>query len=128
MIARIIAIMGVISTILLVSIFYSTQPSTIGPFGILLVFILMYVVTLSSMTFFLYFGRMLLLKVLQSNYLSRRFTPWSIGQSYYFSSVIALGPVMLIGMGSVGKVGVYEVGLVVVFVSIVCFYITKRTN
>lgn len=113
---------------LLVSILYSTQPSTIGPFGILLVFILMYVTTLSSVTFFLYFGRMVLLRALQSNRLSRRLTLWSIGQSYYFSSVVALAPVMLIGMGSVGKVGIYEFGLVVVFVSIVCFYITKRTN
>jgi protein-S-isoprenylcysteine O-methyltransferase Ste14 len=128
MVARIIAISGVVSIGILVSILYSTQPSTIGPFGILLVFTLMYVATLSSVTFFLYFGRMVLLRALRSNRLSRRFTPWSIGQSYYFSSVVALAPVMLIGMGSVGEVGIYEFGLVVVFVSIVCFYITKRTN
>jgi len=35
---------------------------------------------------------------------------------------------MLIGMQSVGGIGVYELGLVVLFVAIGCVYIAKRST
>ena len=46
--------------------------------------------------------------------------------AYYYGSVIGLGPVMLVGMSSVGNVGFYESILVLVFVVIGVFYIQKR--
>ena len=41
---------------------------------------------------------------------------------------MALAPVMIIGMQSVGEVGLYELSLVVVFLVIACVYIAKRTQ
>lgn len=52
----------------------------------------------------------------------------TLGRSYYFASVIALAPVMVVGMQSVGEVGLYELLLVILFVGIACVYIAKRTN
>jgi hypothetical protein len=54
--------------------------------------------------------------------------PLSLRRSYYFSSVISLAPVMLIGMQSVGEVEVYDVLLVTLFIVIACVYILKRTS
>lgn len=67
------------------------------------------------------------------NRLSRSFTKrtlpsLTIRRSYYFSSVLALAPVMFIGMQSVGEVGIYEVVLVLLFVGIACVYVAKRTS
>jgi hypothetical protein len=50
----------------------------------------------------------------------------SFRRSYYYSTILAAAPVMLIGLQSVGSVGVYEVILILVFVVIGCVYVTKR--
>ena len=52
--------------------------------------------------------------------------PLSFRRSYYFSTVLAAAPVMLIGLQSVGSVGIYEFILVMLFVVIGCVYIAKR--
>lgn len=49
-------------------------------------------------------------------------------QAYYYSSIIALAPVMLIGMQSVGGIGFYEVLLVVVFTVVGCVYVGRRIS
>ncbi|MDB5165118.1 MAG: rane protein of unknown function [Candidatus Saccharibacteria bacterium] len=53
--------------------------------------------------------------------------PMPLSRAYYFSSVVSLSPVMLVGMQSVGGIGVYECGLVALFTIIGCVYIAKRT-
>jgi hypothetical protein len=50
----------------------------------------------------------------------------SFRRAYYFSTVLAAAPVMLVGLQSVGAIGIYEFILVVVFEVIGCVYITKR--
>jgi hypothetical protein len=52
----------------------------------------------------------------------------SFKRSYYFSTVIAAVPIMLIGLQSVGAVGFYEIALVVIFAIIGCLYISKRVS
>jgi len=52
----------------------------------------------------------------------------TLKRSYYFSTIIAAAPIMLIGLQSVGSVNIYEVLLVVIFVFIGCLYISKRVN
>lgn len=51
----------------------------------------------------------------------------STQKAYYLASVVALAPVMLVGIGSVGSLHWYEVVLVGLFVAIGYFYIEKRS-
>ena len=129
MLGRVLAIATLVAVVLLVIIFYTTVPSTVGPLGVLFVFILLYVVAVGVITFLVYLLSNLFRRVVNSFVNPRR----PIGvitfvRAYYFSSVLALGPVMLIGIHSVGRLGLYDVLLVGVFVVISCVYVAKRTQ
>jgi type IV secretory pathway VirB2 component (pilin) len=66
-------------------------------------------------------------KVSSSMTLKRPLQQLSLRRSYYFASVVALAPVILVGMQSVGEVSFYDVLLIVVFIVISCVYIAKRS-
>ena len=128
MLGRIIAISMVGALMLLAILLQTTTPATIGPLGILLVFILLYVSALGVLTFLLFGCSKVVAKVAATFAGSRIIPALSLGRSYYYSSVIALAPILLIGMQSVGEVSIYDVLLVVLFVVIACVYIEKRTR
>lgn len=126
MLGRILAVGFIVSIVLLGVMLQTTAPTTAGPLGILIVFILMYVSVLSALTFLLY-GINRVIRRLSSLAPKKPAQTLTLTRSYYFSSVLALAPVIFIGMQSVGQVGVYDVLLVVLFVVIACVYIAKRT-
>ena len=128
MLGKVIAVSFVVATILLVVLLQMTAPTAIGPLGILIVFILMYLSILGAFTFLLFGASRILSRFASSFALKRPLKSLTLSRSYYFSSVIALAPVMFIGMQSVGKVGVYDILLVIIFVVIACVYISKRTR
>lgn len=117
----------VIAALLLVVFLQTTVPATVGPLGILVVFILIYVLVLGVLTLLLFGGSKIISKVSTPLIAKKPIRPLTLRRSYYFSSVIALAPVMFLGMQSVGEVGIYDVILVVLFVMIACIYIVKRT-
>lgn len=122
-------IASVIAVTLLVVIFQTTVPAAIGPLGILFVFVLMYVLTLGVLTFLIFgLGNFLQRFVTSLLVTKKPFQALSLTRSYYFSSVISLAPVMLIGIHSVGELGFYDVLLVLIFVAISCVYVAKRTQ
>jgi hypothetical protein len=88
----------------------------------------MYVSVLGALTFLMFGISKLIVRLSGSVTIRRPLQPLGLKRSYYFSSVIALAPVIVIGMQSVGEVGFYDLLLVVIFVSIGCVYIAKRTN
>ncbi|MGV9001998.1 MAG: hypothetical protein ACOH18_03530 [Candidatus Saccharimonadaceae bacterium] len=47
-------------------------------------------------------------------------------RAYYYSTVLAAAPVMLIGLQSVRSIGVYESILVILFEVVACVYVSKR--
>ena len=128
MLGRLLAISCVTAMVLLSILLQTTAPATIGPLGILIVFILMYVSVLGVLTFLLFGISRMVAKLSGSVGLKRPVETLTLNRSYYFASVIALAPVMFIGMQSVGDVGFYDVSLVVLFVVIACVYIAKRTS
>jgi len=128
MLGKVVTISSIIATLLLAMLLYTTAPATAGPLGILIVFILMYVSALGVLTFFIYGISRASAQLSRSITVKRPLQTLSFNRSYYFASVIALVPVMFIGMQSVGEVGVYEILLVTVFAVIACVYISKRTN
>lgn len=109
-------------------ILQTTTPATIGPLGVLTVFILLYVSVLGGLTFLLFEGSRVIARAARKMKLRQPARAMPLGRAYYFSTVLALGPVILIGMQSVGTVGFYEVLLVAAFITLGCVYISKRSD
>lgn len=127
MLGRVISVSIVLATVILALILQTSTPSNAGPVGILIVFLLMYMLVLGVLTFMLFWGSKLWGRVVRLIVPKRPLRSLTLVRSYYFSSVIGLAPVIFVGMQSVGEVGFYDVLLVVLFVSVACFYIAKRT-
>jgi hypothetical protein len=106
----------------------TTTPSTAGPLGILSFFICMYIAALGVLTF-LFQGASLLLAKL-SPMKRRKIIPGglSLKKAYYYASVLALVPIMLLAMQSVGEIGMYQLLLVGFFTFIAWLYVANRTG
>lgn len=125
---KIIGIVGIVAALLLILLIKITAPSTVGPLGVLAVFLCIYVISVSFLTLAMWQGGHVIKKLSKPFTVRRPFRPLGLRQAYYFSSVIGLAPVMLIGMQSVGKVGIYEFLLVVLFTLTGCMYVAKRST
>ncbi|MCA9336909.1 hypothetical protein KC955_03540 [Candidatus Saccharibacteria bacterium] len=120
MLGKVLALITLGAFVLLSALLQSTSPSTIHPLGILLVFVLFYLLALGVLTFFMYgIARAL-------NAFRRKKQEIRLQQLYYYASVLALAPVMIVGMRSIGHSGLQDVALVILFEIIVCFYVMKR--
>ena len=127
MLARILITVSVVSLIGLIVIINISTPSSVGPMGILAVFVLLYLLVLCAMTALIYWGSRLASRFSRGIEFRKPLARFSLRRSYYFASILALGPVMVLGMQSVGGAGVYELVLVTIFLVIGCIYIAKRT-
>jgi hypothetical protein len=121
MLGKVLALSTLLSVVLISTILQSTSPSTIHPLGILVIFVLFYVLALGVLTFLLK-----IIFTLVSNAQKKTPASLSLQQSYYYASVLALAPVMIIGARSIGRSGGYDIALIVIFELIACFYISKR--
>ena len=119
-----LASMSIAAAVLLAIVLQTTTPATIHPLGIVLVFVLCYVVILGLLTYLLAGIAAALRRWLPEA--QRRAVTLSFRRCYYFGSVLALAPVLLIGARSVGRGGWYELALVFAFEAIACFYVAKR--
>lgn len=120
MLEKVLAVSTLVAAVLLLAFLQVTSPASIHPLGILFVFLLLYMLALGVLTFFIASGsRVLVAFRIRKEVLSVR-------RSYFYASVLALAPVMLACMQSIGRVGVYEIALIILFESIACFYIAKR--
>ena len=120
MLGKVLALITLGAFVLLSALLQSTSPSTIHPLGILAVFVLIYLLVLGALTFLLY----ACMQVVGS--VSRKSLSLSLSKAYYYASVLALAPVMIIGMRSIGRAGWYDIFLVALFEVLACFYIAKR--
>lgn len=123
MLGKVLATTTLIAFVLLSALLQSTSPSTIHPVGILVIFVLIYTLALGLLTFFIFgIGRIMRGFIKHV----RKSQEMSLQRAYYFASVLALAPVMYMGVRSIGRTGVYELALIIVFEIIACFYIAKR--
>lgn len=123
MLGKVLAFATLSAFVSLSAILQSTSPSTIHPVGILIVFILLYVLALGVLTFLLYGVNKLFNSSMRN---ARAASTLTLRQAYYFASVLALAPVMYIGVRSIGRTGAYEMMLIIIFEIVACFYIAKR--
>lgn len=126
MLEKLVTIITVVSLCLLFVLLNATVPTSIGPFGILSVFIFAYLSSLGVMTFCLYLFSRLISHLSSAFTVKKPIGALTFRRAYYYSTVIAAAPIMLIGLQSVGSIGIYEVLLVVLFTLIGCVYISKR--
>lgn len=103
-----------------------TSPATAGPFGLLVLFVTAYLTFVGLISFFLFGINRLIGMVTSSMTLRKPFRPMEFRRAYYFSTVLAAAPVMLVGLQSVRSIGVYEIVLVVLFEVVACVYVSKR--
>ncbi len=128
MLEKIIAIMTPVSLGLLTVILNTTAPATAGPLGILAIFIFGYLSALGIITYILYGVSRTTSHLAVAFTVKKPLRAVSFKRAYYYSTVLAAAPIMLIGLQSVGSIGVYEFMLVLLFTVIGCLYITKRIN
>lgn len=103
-----------------------TRPGQVGPFGVLTLFILLYIVTGSVIFIALTAVIGILKKVLPPGSLRLWLDNLPHAKVYYYTTVLALMPVVLLGMASVGSIGGLDVLLVLLFEVLACFYISRR--
>ncbi len=121
-----ILIIGVVTALVLLLLMNFTSPSTAGPLGILAVFLLIYVASVSFIYLVLRNVATFLAKVSRPGLLKLALEGTSSLKLYYYSSILALSPVILLGMQSVGGVRWMDLTLLIVFEILACFYIYKR--
>lgn len=125
MLNKILTVSAAVGLIGVVAIMTITNPSEAGPAGILLLFVCMYIVVLSATTWMIFYGSRLI-KTFTSRGKGAKPVPMSLRRSYYYGTVLALGPVLFIGMQSINGIGVYEFGLIVVLVALGCVYVARK--
>lgn len=123
MLGKVLALTTLVAFVLLSALLQSTSPSTIHQLGILVIFVLFYLLAVGVLTFLLYAIGHVIGKFMKHLRESQKMT---VQQAYYFASVLALAPVLYVGVRSIGHTGIYELVLIVIFEVIACFYIAKR--
>lgn len=128
MFARLLIVAGLCAGAVLSYLLISMSPSEAGAVGILAVFLLSYVVSVSVLTFFIFSCHRLLLKLLYSDRTGHVAKEVGFRKSYYYASILALGPVLLVSLRSVGQVGLAEFLLVLALLAIGCLYVSRQTS
>lgn len=126
MLGRVVALSSLAALVLLLLLLQTTTPSSIGPVGLLAVFFLFYIVLIGIFTLVGYVGSQLVVRVSKLLTVRKPLQPVPLKRVYYFSSVLGLGPVMLLAMKSIGSLGMYEILLVGAFMAVAILYVSKR--
>jgi hypothetical protein len=126
MLQRTILVLTIVGLCLLAILLTTTTPATAGPFGVLVIFISAYLTFLGLISFFLYGGWKLAGRLSTAFGVRKPIESLPFRRAYYFSTIIATAPVMLLGLQSVGSISIYELILVVLFVVIGCVYVSRR--
>lgn len=116
--------------LVLLYLLQSTDPVTAGPGGILLTFVVIYLIVASLLFTILHWG----VRVVSSQIIKRRkqvtARSYRVGvrKAYYIASVVAFAPVLLLALNSVRQLNASDVALVSLFLVLAIFYITKRQS
>jgi len=128
MLQKTIAIITTISLCLLGLMLLTTTPATAGPFGLLAIFLAAYLASVGLISFFLYGISRVYAYAMASATLRKPPQVLPFRRAYYFATVLAAGPVLLVGLQSVGTIGWYEILLVGLFLVIGCIYVSRRIS
>lgn len=126
MFGRVVTLIFLAAAIALSLIFQSTNPVDTGPVGLLAVFFLLYTMVVIVTTWMIHGISKVLTLTTRSIVVKKPMKIISMTHAYYYASIVAFVPIILLAMGSVSSIGVYELILVAVFASLGVFYVKKR--
>lgn len=125
MLPRTVATVSLMGLTVLMALFALTTPVTAGPFGLLMIFISAYLAFLGLISFFLFGANLVIVRIGGHLAVRKPLKRMSFKRAYYYSTVLSMAPVLLVGMQSVGAIGVYEVLLVALFEVVACIYVSR---
>ena len=125
---RLVYLIPVASFAILFALFQTTDPISIGPGGILVIFIFLYLFFVSCLFILLHFGTNMIGKIMLSRKTVEQ-RQWNIGvrKSYYIASIVAFAPVIFLAMQSIGQLQIRDVMLVSLLTIVAIFYVVKRS-
>lgn len=115
----IIYVLPVFLSILLFLVINSTSPLSSGPIGILTVFSVIYALSVALVIAIIHFAGVILRFFKIKKYLPTK-------KTYYAGSVIALWPVLILALNTLGRLDIGEIILVTVLTLVGCFYAARR--
>ena len=126
MLPRIIATLSLASLCLLSALLTFTTPASAGPFGLLVLFITAYLTFIGLISFFLFGISHLIASMSAGMTVRKPIIAMTFRRAYYFSTVLAAAPVMMIALQSVRTIDLYELLLVIIFEVVACVYVSRR--
>ena len=113
-------LLSLLSFLLIITMMFSFSPSDVGVIGVFAFFILCYVLFLGLAVFgcrLFFILRAKLDKKKSGNFKKK---------SYYYGSVIALAPILILVGRSFGNISILEIGLVLVVEAMLCFLVSRN--
>ena len=112
---RIISAISIVGLAALILMLVFTSPTEIGPFGVLLFFTTVYIVTFGIVT------------LLMQTFMRLAFKKEVFrGKDYLYSAVLAFGPIMFLMARSFNAINLWTVGLICFFIFLAEFLVAKR--
>jgi hypothetical protein len=116
--------------LVLLYIMNTVDPVSAGPGGILLTFIVIYLIVASFLFTILHWGvRVVSAQIVKRNSrVTTRSYKLGVRKAYYIASAVAFGPVLLLALNSVRQLKITDIILVGLFLTLAIFYIIKRES
>jgi hypothetical protein len=114
--------------LILLSLMNAMGPVQAGPGGILLVFVILYLIIAGVLFTVLHWGVEVVSSyiVKHGTRVTARTYKMGVKKAYYIASAVAFGPVLLLALNSVRQLRATDILLVVLFLGLAIFYLTKR--
>lgn len=112
---HIISVASIVGLVALFLMLNFTSPTGIGPFGVLLFFTTVYVVSFGIVT------------LIVQSFMRLAFRKETFrGKDYLYSAVLAFGPIMFLMARSFGAINLWTTGLICIFIFLAEFLVAKR--
>lgn len=108
----IISIIGLAALILMINL---TSPTEIGPFGVLLFFTTLYIVSFGILFF--------LIQAFTATAFKKKFNS---NKDYLYAAIAAFAPIMFLMARSFGAVNFWTISLIIIFMALAEFLVYKK--
>lgn len=116
-----IVLSGMVAFALLIVLMNAFSPDQFVPIGALTIFLLIYVVCF-ALSFVLYS----LITGLFGMFIARRFESNNGYRIYLYLAIVSMVPVIMLAIQSIRDITAAEIGLILLFCGLICFYISRR--
>ena len=117
---------GVSMAIIVALILSMTNPTAVGPLGVLAFFACAYLFFVCLFFVLIVLAQRITARFVREKNQIQLTNMSSNNKSYYYSTVVALVPPIYVGMQSVGDAGLFEMVFLLLFELMACFYVYKR--